>query len=157
MSQYASATDVSVERSEGEIKRTLIRYGADDIVSGQSVRTGQAFVQFVYSGLPLEARIPLPPLSEFGETPTGRTRREPAALREWEKAVRQQWRVLLLLIKAKLEAVENGIAPAEQEFLSWIILPGGETVGQRTLPQVRAAVEKGHLPKLIAGPVRGGE
>jgi len=150
-SRYARGTDVPIDRSEVEIKRTLSRYGADDIVSGQSSRRGIAFVQFHYRDLPIEARIPIPSRDdpEFTETPTGKERSASSAMNEWEKACRQRWRILLLLIKAKLEAIESGVASPEEELLGWILLPDGETVGRKFLPHVRSAVEGGKLPKLL--------
>ena len=56
MSRYANGTQVAIERTEAEIRRTLIRYGADDVVMGQSSSRGVAFVQFLYAKLRIEAR-----------------------------------------------------------------------------------------------------
>jgi hypothetical protein len=41
---------------------------------------------------------------------------------------------LLLIIRAKLEAVESGITTLESEFLANILLPDGGTVGQWLSP-----------------------
>ena len=161
MSRFASDTSVSAERSETEIKRTLVRYGADDIVSGQSSRLNQAFVQFQFKGLPVEVRIPLPNAMDkrFTQTPgRGRKRDAGAARTEWEKACRQQWRVLLLLIKAQLEAVENKLMKPEEAFLPWLRLPDGRTMItalQSAIPQLLS--ERGDVRKYLPFPAGGGQ
>lgn len=55
-----------------------------------------------------------------------------------EQADRQRWRALLLVIKAKLEAVESGIAIFEQEFLAFVVLADGRTVGDCVVPRLQA-------------------
>lgn len=155
MRSYADSTVVSTERSESEIKRTLLRYGADDVSSGTSSRMGQAFVSFVYAELPFCMTITIPKKDEerFHVTPERRNKRSEAqALKEWEKECRRKWRVLLLLIKAGLEAVEEGVAKPEQAFMSWLVLPNGTTVGDHVLPQVTKALESGSQLALPAWP-----
>ena len=152
MSRYANGTQVAIERTEAEIKRTLMRYSADDVVTGMSSRRGVAFVQFVYDDLQIEARIPIPKqdAEEFQLTPRGRDRSESVAFRDWEKACQQQWRILLLLIKAKLEAIENRVVTPEQEFLPWLMLPDSRTVGAALEPDIRKALAGGNVPLLPA-------
>jgi hypothetical protein len=66
-----------------------------------------------------------------------------------EQAVRQRWRALALVIKAKLEAFESGIETFEQAFLANILLPDGQTVGQWMVPQVEQAYLTGTMPGLL--------
>jgi hypothetical protein len=65
--------------------------------------------------------------------------------------VRQRWRALALVIKAKLEAVEAGISSVEDEFLSFIMLPNGSTVGEWVQPQIERVYESGSMPALLPG------
>ncbi len=65
---------------------------------------------------------------------------------------RQPWRALLLVIKAKLEAVETGITCFDDEFMAHIVLPDGKTVGQFMRPQISVAYDKGTMPPLLPGP-----
>jgi hypothetical protein len=51
-------------------------------------------------------------------------RTDKAIARAIDQADRQRWRALYLVIRAKLEAVEAGIAVYEQEFLAFISSPG---------------------------------
>ncbi len=95
--------------------------------------------------------IPLPDLHDdrFAMTPGGRRRRSAAQMfAEYEKATRRIWRALLLVIKAKLEAVESGISEFEEEFLAHIVLPDGRTVGEFIRPEVAIAYETKKMPPL---------
>jgi hypothetical protein len=38
-----------------------------------------------------------------------------------------------------------------ETFLAYTVLPGGETLGQRLLPEVEQAVRTGTLPPLLPG------
>ena len=76
-------------------------------------------------------------------------RTETAAFAEWQQACRQRWRALALVIKAKLEAVETGIATFEQEFLAYIVLPNGQSVGDTAIPAIEAAAAGKDLPPLL--------
>ena len=72
-----------------------------------------------------------------------------------DQAVRQRWRALFLVIKAKLEAVESEIVLFEDEFLPHFILPGGMTVAEkiRNDPQFSALLlEGGNQALITAGP-----
>lgn len=144
MSLYARNTAVSVERSEAEIKRTLVRYGGDNIVIGTSRELRQAAVQFVLKERSYKVAIKLPDFgsSEFHRTGTGRARVLEAATRDYERACRQKWRVLALLLKAQLEAIHEGILSPDDAFMSWLMLPNGQTVGEAVRP---------HMDKLLAG------
>jgi hypothetical protein len=68
--------------------------------------------------------MPLPDRTKkaFTHMETGKRRTETQAQRAWEQAVRQRWRALVLVIKAKLEAVESGITSFEDEFLAHTVL-----------------------------------
>ena len=63
-----------------------------------------------------------------------------------EQEERTRWRALLLVIKAKLEAVESHIATFEDEFLAHTLLPNQQTVAQYIGPQVAQMYETGRMP-----------
>jgi hypothetical protein len=150
VTRYATNTDVSSERSRGEIERTLQRYGADRFAYSSS-RT-EAMVGFTCDGLMVRFVLPMPdPASrKFTHTEARGMKRSPAQAHEaWEQACRQKWRALSLVVKAKLEAVESGITTFENEFLAHIVLPDGQTVGQQALPRVREAYASGRTPPLL--------
>ncbi|WP_375291508.1 hypothetical protein, partial [Qipengyuania sp.] len=140
---------VSSGRSRDEIERTLERYGADQFLYGW--QEDAAVVGFRIGGRHIRLILPLPAKTERRFTHHSRGARAPdAAQKEWEQAVRQKWRALALVIKAKLEAVESGIAVFEDEFMAYIVLPGGEeTVGDFMRPQIAEAYRIGAAPNML--------
>lgn len=149
MSRYAAQTEVPSDRSRSEIERTLARYGADQFLYGW--REASAVVGFRMHGRMIRFVLPLPDRQspEFTRTDRGKPRSPTAAQSAYEQAVRQRWRALALVIKAKLEAVETGIAEFEDEFLSQIVLPDGQTVSQFMRPQIALAYERGDAPAML--------
>ncbi len=148
---YAANTDVSVERSRAELERTLNRYGASAF--GYATRDELATVVFELADRRIAFELPLPSRTDRKFTHHARgTRTTTAATAAWEQACRQRWRALNLAVKAKLEAVEAGIAEFEDEFLAYIVLPGGGTMSDVARPAIAHAYETGTMPALMAGP-----
>jgi hypothetical protein len=155
MSRYAERTEVPSARSRDEIERTLERYGATAFAYGW--QQGAATIMFEI-GTPrgvrrVRFRLPMPDRAarEFTRTPTGKARVESAVRAEYDRAVRQRWRALALVIKAKLEAVAAEISTVEEEFLAHICLPDGSTVGEWAAPQLAIAYDRGSMPALMPG------
>lgn len=150
MSKYASQTSVSAQKSRMEIEDTLIRYGADKF--GYMNERLQVQVGFTMNGRQIIFIVPLPDKSDekFQKTPTGRKTRSPEQAHvEWEKACRQRWRALALVIKAKLEAVDSGITSFEREFLANIVMSNGQQFGDWAVPQISSMYEEGNMPPLL--------
>lgn len=154
MTRYAANTEVPAEKSRMEIETTLRRYGADSFMYGWDdekaavrFRAHDKFVAFV---------LPLPDRKDHSIThvkyanrnwETKRTDAQQGA--EYEQRIRQRWRALALVIKAKLEAVETGITTFEDEFMAHLLLPDGQTVGEWFKPQLEEIYAKGLMPKRL--------
>lgn len=124
MGRYAQYTRVEVGRSQAEIARQLERYGATGFMCGW--QGNQEAIGFVYKTLKIQITIPKD---------------------EDQQIRRQRWRALLLVVKAKLEAIESGISTIEEDFLAWIMTPSGKTLGQLLGPQLEAIDQK--MPRLL--------
>lgn len=147
---YAAHTDVPVERSRAELERTLNRYGATAF--GYMTEPGRAVIMFESHDRRIRFDLPLPRPDDRQYTHHSRGAKTPAAAAAaWEQACRQRWRALNLAVKAKLEAVESGIAEFEDEFLAYLVLPNGQTVGDFTRPQIAKAYENHTMPALMPG------
>jgi hypothetical protein len=156
MGTYASQTSVSSENSRAEIERTLRRYGADSFAYMSS--PGGAKVAFQYRGMQVRFELKLPDPDDREFTHHSKGARTPSARENlYEQAVRQKWRALALVVKAKLEAVESGIAEFSQEFYGYLVLPSGRTVFDDTIAQVSAVIEAGSTGRLMleSGPEPG--
>ncbi len=157
MSRFAENTEVPSDRSRAEIERTLARYGATQFVYGW--QGPEAMIGFQAHGRMIRFLLPLPDRAEmrFTHTPTRNHRRSDAQIAAaYEQAVRQSWRALALVIKAKLEAVETGITSFENEFLAHTLLPNGSTVGDWAAPQLEKAYASGTMPALLPALPAGG-
>lgn len=141
MNLYASQTTVAPEHSRLEIERTLSRFGADQFF--YAMEQNRAAIGFRYHGKMVRLMVPLPRREEFKVSPAGRRRAEGAIDEAWQQEMRRRWRSMVLIIKAKLEAVSSGLRVFEEEFLSDILLRDGSTVGAKLLPQVTEEYEAG--------------
>lgn len=138
--RYARRTKVSAEQSRREVEHLLAKYGA----------TG-----FGYSWERREVPIEPPPLhgekTELREFATIMFRFKSRAIRldvpmssvreagtkaKLEVLTRQRWRALVLVIKAKLEAVDSGISTLDSEFLANVVTTDGVTVGDVLVPHL---------------------
>src|SRR6478736_4581746 len=150
MPTYASNTDVSSDRSRSEIERTLQRYGATSFAYGWE--GDRAMVGLIIHDRRVQFVLPLPERTsaQFVYTPARRNKRSPAEqAKAYEQAVRQRWRALALVIKAKLEAVEAGIVTFEDEFAMHMLLPDGRTVAEHVIPAIEAAYLTGKVPPTL--------
>jgi hypothetical protein len=177
MARYAENTHVDAKRSRDEIERTLQRYNAMGFAYGWEQRevmkpaycnrygcrqVGQeptevcyrdhafgvvkskkvvrevAIIQFKVKNRAVKLEVPMP------------TQEEEGTATKHEKAVRQRWRALSLVLKAKLEAVESGISTFDHEFLAHMVMANGLTVGQALIPRLTETVERG----LLLGPAQ---
>lgn len=128
---YAEKTTVSVAKTRADIEDLIIRYGADQFISG--FKENLAIIGFTMENRQIKFLLPLPDKTDktFWYTAgRGQKRSDDAAYAAWEQACRSKWRALYLIIKAKLEAVESGISTVEREFLYEIVLPDGRTAGE---------------------------
>jgi hypothetical protein len=139
MATYAATTQVTPERRRQEIERTLARYGATRF--GYLTEPTRAMIACELQGRRMRFAVPFP---------------EPAAYTKkgYDQAIRQRWAALALIIKAKLEAVESGIATFDQSFMGDILLPDGQTVAETLAPRFDAIYRGGELPPLLAGTER---
>ncbi len=85
-------------------------------------------------------------------TPSGSKRAARKALLEADRETRRRWRVLLLVLKAKIEAINAGVLAMEEEFLPYMLLKNGATVADwsRTA-DFRTGLESGKMPLIGNG------
>lgn len=148
--QYAKRTEVSADRSRAEIEKTLVKYGATGFVTGWA--GNRALLEFIASGRRVRFTIPMPDPEDpdFTMTPITNQRRTKAQAKALhDTAVKRVWRVFLLLIKAKLDAVESGVESFDEAFLAHLVLPNGATVGETVGPGVAQAYATGQVPALL--------
>jgi hypothetical protein len=127
--RYAQNTTVSVLNSELEIKRVLQRYKADRI--GIMSEPGRATIYFSIKGRDVQLPIPLPVAGQLLPGAKYQKWSESAA----QKEERRRWRVMVLTLKAMLEAVESGVTTFDEAFLAHVVI-GDTTIGQALVPRL---------------------
>lgn len=154
MNRYARQTHIDVARSRVEVERVVMRYGCGQFVSGQ-LADGRAIVGFSASGRQVRITLRPPDPTQLSTTEKGRKRSPGAAQDAHQQEIRRRWRALVLVLKAKFEAVESGISTFEDEFLAYTSLPDGTTVGEAIGPAVQEAYLTGRVKGLL--PAFGGK
>lgn len=133
MSHYADETDVPVERSKHHLEELLRKAGAQGYHTGWQAPMGNDAgwdaVEFLWNGKQIRFRLPRHPATMRRLNRRGRPMTS-------EQIDRQRWRVLFLVVKAKLEAVTAGIAVFEEEFMAFIVTASGKTIGEVLMPRL---------------------
>ena len=128
---YAEKTRVPVSQSRSDIEKLLDRHKAKQYGTAVDYDAGTARVQFRLHDRIVRFVITLPDPKKLGRG------------LKLEQAERQKWRALLLVIKAKLESVENGIELFEEAFLANIVMPGDQTVAELVRPVIAESYRTG--------------
>lgn len=157
MNRYAKGTSVPVERTRAEIERLLGQHGAGQFMSATDAERGTAIIGWTMGGRMVRLSVPLPKPNapEFTQRlwkgkPLSYSR-VPAdvARARWEQACRTRWRSVLLIIKAKFEAISSGISSVEREFLADMVMANGQTLGTWVAPQLETMYASGRMPLLL--------
>ena len=127
---YASKTKVPAEKTRMEIERLVKKYGAKGFASGW--HEGTARVQFFAHNRHVRFTVATALATPLEE--------------------RERWRALLLLVKAKLVAVDSKIATFEEAFVGDIVLPEtGKTVWESVREPLRLAYAANKAVPLLPG------
>lgn len=125
--RYAETTKVPVEQSIAEIRGVVAKYEGAQFA--YMLGEDEALIAFTKEARQVRFYVALK-----GRDDQGR---------------RVAMRALLLVIKAKLEAVASGIVLFEDEFLANVVLPDGKLVGQEIRARLATAYETGEMPRLL--------
>ena len=148
MGTYASRTTVEAGQSLSEIERTLERYGATEFAYAKNAE--KAALAFHMRDRRMRLSLALPKRDEFLTTEGGKKRTSQNSIDEaHQQAIRQRWRALALVVKAKLEAVDAGIETFEQAWMPYMLLPNGMTAVEWMSPQIEEAYNTGEMPPLL--------
>ena len=125
--RYAEDTKVPIAQSIAEIQKTVARYAGEQFI--YAVGDDRIVVAFTKEARQVRFQVTQDP-------------KEPQNNRRLARA-------LLLVMKAKLEAVASGVSVFEQEFLGNIVLPDGKSVAHHVRPRIATAYETGEMPPML--------
>lgn len=146
MNRYAAKTNVDSMKSRMEIERIVMKYGCASFT--YMINENDAVIGFKSHDRFVRMEIKLPTLEQASVNKAGQRMHQRQAAASQEQQIRQRWRALALVVKAKLESVELGVATFQQEFMPYILLPDGSTVGEHTAPLIESAYKTGVTPVL---------
>ena len=137
--RFAEGTSVPAGKTRIEIEDLLKRHGAVSLIYGEQGSVGR--LMFAMRGRQIRFNLKL--VDERSQAAEHRRR----------------WRALLLVLKGKLESIQdNTIETFEEAFLAHTMTPDGSTVGEAMLPQLADAYKTGHQPEMrLALPPSGGD
>ncbi len=149
--RYAQDTEVSVEKSQLEVKRILDGFGCDSYATHEDAEAWRIVFQSQGRWYRLMVRRPQLTDKEISLTEAGHGRSRAQAQVALERTNRQRWRGLVLRVKAKIEAIAAGAGDTklEREFLADMVLPDGTTVGEWLSPQLATAYQTSKMPALL--------
>ncbi len=157
MSRYASRTEVPAERTRMQLDQLLEKHGATQRGLISDDAHGRAGVMFTIDGRQIRLEMTIPSVSQLlapKPKPRGwdiwyEPKRQAWAKKQHEQLMRSRWRALLLVTKAKLEVIAEGLSSIEAEFLAGLVLPNGCTVGAQIGAQIQEAYLTGTVPPLL--------
>ena len=137
--RYASETEVPIERSKRQIELLLQQHGAEAYHVGWDAN--KDIIEFGWQGKQIRFVLKRYEKKQFEISERGYYRTDRQQQQAFDQADRSRWRALYLVVRAKLEAVERGIAVFEEEFMAFIVVPGrNQTVGEILLPRIAEGV-----------------
>ncbi len=139
---YARGTDVSVGRTQEEIKKCLERYKSTGFMCGETAN--KSAVAFEVDGTRVRIQFTRPTLNV-----TKNKRGQFMTKKQVESEDRRLWRCLLILVKGNLEAVDSGIVTLQEVFLPYTVLADGRTMSEVAIPQIAQYNSKGTMPPLL--------
>lgn len=131
---YATRTEVTVDRSQAEIRKLIMGKGGTSYFTGEEPE--RVHLAFRLHDRNIRFTLPMP-------------------AKVSDQTRRSLWRGLLLCIKAKFESVESKIETFEEAFLAHVQMPEGDTVGERIAPQLALSYSEGRSIPLLPAPKGG--
>ena len=148
---YAKGTEVSPEKSRVEIEKLLVKMKATQHGVGFDNERAEAIIQFTIDKRQVSLRVAMPKRESFNKSRHGYFPTASKVDELWQQAIREKWRGLLMVLKAKFIAIEQGVESFEQAFFYWLQLPQGGTVGEHVMPAYREALQHPTQKTLTAG------
>jgi hypothetical protein len=120
--RYAETTDVPVTRSQGEV-RDLLRKAGTGRIAIMDERDGSAVIMFEHGNRGYRLAIAADPKAK-----------------NLAQDERRRWRVLVLLVKAKVNSVLEGVTTIEREFFADTLMPSGMSLLEEARPAIEQAM-----------------
>jgi hypothetical protein len=94
--------------------------------------------------------VPAATIGDVNRTPTGKKREYRVAEALVEKETARRLRSLVLVVKALLAGVDDGLLSTHEALLPWTVLPSGETVAEWADPQLDDVYRHAQMPTMLS-------
>lgn len=132
----------NIPKTQEDIRRTLIKYGADGVQFEELFQDRKVTIRFMYkiNDNPYIVKIIGAIPETKRETPSGRyLRSDDLFEKKKREASIQIWRALFTAIKSRMESISFGIETFEEAFLAHIEIPGSDkTIGNILTPRLQS-------------------
>lgn len=134
--KYASGTTITPQRTMEDISRLLKKEGVRSIlwIDGEE----KIGCEFVMHERRLRFVCVLPTRYTTGLDKSARRMGAVQAEQAHQRLIREHWRGLLLVIKAKIESVTIGIETIEEAFMPQLVMADNRTMAEIVLPQIQS-------------------
>ncbi len=148
-SLYAKETIIEPEQTRNDIEKLLFRYGADTFGYGRMGTT--SIISFRFHSLVIKLTVEEPLLESFFKDSSDRKRSPEKQKLAWKQAIRSRWRLLLLVIKGRLEMITVGMSSFEEQFMADIVMPNEQRLSDWVRPILEEANRTDRMPMLTSG------
>jgi hypothetical protein len=145
--RYAEGTTTSVNVSRNEIETLVRKFGAYQILAYED--RDRAIVQFTAHDRRIRLTLSIPSDESLSKTETGRRRSVGSLAEARDKEMKRLWRALVLLVRAKITAVNEQIVTFEEEFLANVVMADGRTVAEHTKEPIALSYKNGNVQTLL--------
>ena len=145
--RYAEGATTTVNASRNEIEALVRKFGAHQILAYEDKE--RAIVQFTARERMVRLTLSMPSEESLSKTETGRRRSVGSLGEAKDKEMKRLWRALVLLVRAKITAVNENIVTFEEEFLSNIVMADGRTVAEHTKEPIALSYKSGTMQTLL--------
>lgn len=138
MKAYQS-TNTQVAKSQEDIRRILVKYGADGVQFSEDWKEMVLHIRFLYTIGATQYRVifkvPIPRAETTTATGRKKTQNQRDILqRQYERGI---WRAIFWAIKSRMESIEFGIETFQEAFLSHFEIPGSnQQIGEFLIPRL---------------------
>mgnify|MGYP006338686791 CR=1 FL=1 len=145
--RYAEGTTTTVNTTRNEIEVLVKKFGAHQILAYED--RDRAIVQFTARDRMIRLTLAIPSDDSLSKTETGRRRSVGSLAEARDKEMRRLWRALVLLVRAKITAVNENIVTFEEESLANVVMADGRTVAEHPKEPIRLSYASGSTQTLL--------
>jgi hypothetical protein len=147
MNSYASGTKVSEAKSHFELQQLFKKFGCEG--TGYMEHEDETRLMFAKDGVTYKFTLRFPDGESQIKVGSNYRPGTHGSKLDYERA--RKMRALVMIVKAQLVAIEEGIATWDDMFIGQTVTDNGQTIAERWGPQVTQKCLEGVYPSVLPG------